>query len=102
MRHNGTLTSEKDIERAACFFVRKAGGECFKFLPFMVNGLPDRIILLPGGRAAFAEFKSSGRKPTPLQRLRLDRLAALGFPAFVIHDEKTLNDLKQWIISQIL
>lgn len=101
MRQNG-ITSEKDLERAASFFVRKAGGECFKFLPFMVNGLPDRIVLMPGGHAAFVEFKSSGRKPTPLQRLRLDRLHALGFPTFVVHDSITLNDLKTWIIDQIL
>lgn len=101
MRQIG-IASEKDLERAACFFVRQACGECFKFLPFMVNGLPDRLVLLPGGRAAFVEFKSSGRKPTPLQQLRLDRLHALGFATFVVHDSITLNSLKEWIINQIL
>ncbi|MCM1555797.1 MAG: VRR-NUC domain-containing protein [Bacteroides sp.] len=93
------ITSEKDLERAACFLARQAGGECFKFLPFMVNGLPDRIVLLPGGRAAFVEFKSTGRKPTPLQQIRLDRLHTLGFPVFVVHDETTLNTLKEWMIQ---
>lgn len=102
MRQNDSLTSEKDLERAACFFIRQAGGECFKFLPFMVNGLPDRLALLPGGHAAFVEFKSSGRKPTPLQQLRLDRLRSLGFATFVVHDSQTLNALKKWIIDRML
>lgn len=43
------------------------------------NGWPDRLVLLPGGRAGMLELKKPGDEPRPLQHERLERLADLGF-----------------------
>ena len=46
--------------------------------------MPDRIILLPNGKMAFAELKVPGKKPRPLQEARHNLLRRLGFKVYVI------------------
>jgi len=43
---------------------------------------PDRLILLPGGKPVFFEFKRSGGKPRPSQAYEHERLRARGFPVY--------------------
>ena len=45
------LTLEKDVERALVRLVRQHGGLCLKWICPGWGGVPDRILLLPGGRA---------------------------------------------------
>ncbi len=42
---------------------------------------PDRLVLLPGATAVFAELKRPGEKPRPDQLRALKRLTDLGFLA---------------------
>ena len=42
------------------------------------------LILLPGGKFAFAELKAPGKNLRPLQALRKRQLEKLGFRVFVI------------------
>lgn len=58
---------------------RAEGWRVYKFVSPGTAGVPDRLILLPGGRAVFAELKAPGKKPRPLQLLRQEQIAALGF-----------------------
>lgn len=75
---------EKDIERKLVSAVRAAGGLAPKWVAPGLDGVPDRIILLPGGRIAFAELKAPGGKPRPLQEVRIGQLRKLGFRVYVI------------------
>lgn len=75
---------EKQIEQRLVQEVKKRGGICPKFTSPGFAGMPDRLILLPGGRLAFAELKAPGEKPRPLQRARHRLLRRLGFQVFVI------------------
>lgn len=77
---------EKTIERKLTDAVRAAGGICPKLVCPGMNGMPDRLILLPGGRVAFAEIKAPGKKPRPLQLSRHRLLEKLGFAVFVPDD----------------
>ncbi len=77
---------EKQVEQKLVQAVRRAGGLCPKLVSPGTDGLPDRLVLLPGGRLGFVEVKAPGRKPRPLQLHRLDRLRALGFRVFVLDD----------------
>lgn len=70
---------EAKIERALVEGVKSLGGVAIKIAPVSFVGLPDRLILLPGGIAAFVELKSPGQTPTPRQNWWLRRLSALGF-----------------------
>ncbi|WP_268872459.1 VRR-NUC domain-containing protein [Megasphaera hutchinsoni] len=56
-----------------------------------VDGLPDRLILLPGGKAGFVELKAKGKKPRALQVKRMNDLRALGFTVFVVDDKERIG-----------
>ncbi|MDR1705185.1 MAG: VRR-NUC domain-containing protein [Clostridiales bacterium] len=85
------MGSEKALERKLREAVKKAGGLAVKLTPVGLTGMPDRLILLPGGRVAFAEIKSAGKKPTALQQTRIAALRVLGFTAAVIDGEERLK-----------
>lgn len=75
---------EKKIEQKLLKAVRQSGGLCPKFVSPGTAGMPDRIILLPGGHLAFAEVKAPGEKPRRLQERRHRQLRDLGFRVFVL------------------
>jgi len=91
------VDSEKVIEKRLNTEVKSLGGWSLKLLCQFVTGLPDRLVLLPGGVIFFAEIKSTGKKPTAAQRLVHERIRRLGFTVYVIDSleqlNKTLNTL---------
>jgi hypothetical protein len=46
---------------------------------FGTSGWPDFLLLFPGGKVWFCEFKMPGQKPTELQRTRMCELRIRGF-----------------------
>jgi hypothetical protein len=74
----GNALLEKEIEEKLRRSVKKAGGRAYKFLSPGNAGVPDRLIVLPGGQVVFVELKRRGRKPEPLQRIQIERLRKLG------------------------
>ena len=83
--------SEKTLERRLVAEVRRLGGMAVKQTAQYHRGLPDRIVLMPHGLAYFAELKSTGRKPTDLQRTTIAELRGLGFTAAVIDGTEGLD-----------
>ena len=75
---------EKAIEQHLVKAVRENGGMCPKFVSPGYSGMPDRIVLMPGGRMAFVKVKAPGMRPRPLQAARHAELRRLGFPVFVL------------------
>lgn len=84
---------EKDIERKLVRAVRAAGGLAPKWVSPGLDGVPDRIILFPGGRIAFAELKAPGKKPRPLQEKRIGQFRCLGFRVYVIDSEEQIEQI---------
>lgn len=75
---------ENEIERKLTLQAKKMGGMAVKFVSPGLDGVPDRIVLLPGRKIAFVELKAPGKKPRPLQVKRMRQLKALGFPVYVV------------------
>ncbi len=75
---------EKTIEQKLKIAVRGVGGIAPKFVSPGLDGVPDRLILLPGGHMAFAEVKVPGMRLRPLQVKRKRQLESLGFRVYVI------------------
>lgn len=92
------MKSEKQIEAALANEVKKHGGITPKFTSPGFAGMPDRIILLPGGRMAFAELKAPGKKPRRLQTARHQLLRRLGFRVYVIDSTEQIGG----VIDEIL
>ena len=76
--------NEKLLERKLTKAVKQMGGLCLKFVSPGFDGVPDRIILLPGRRIGFAEIKTTGEKPRALQMRRKRQIEKLGFRVFVL------------------
>ena len=75
---------EKTIEQKLTLAVKVTRGIPLKLIAASFDGMPDRLILLPGGRIAFAELKAPGKPLRPLQLQRKRQLEALGFRVYVI------------------
>jgi hypothetical protein len=75
---------EKSVEQALKKAVRERGGLAPKFVSPGLPGVPDRIVLIPGGRMAFVEVKAPGKHMRPLQGKRKRQLEALGFRVYII------------------
>lgn len=72
---------------------KKAGGIAPKFVSPSFAGMPDRLILLPDGKFAFAELKAPGESPRPLQKARHRLLRSLGFRVYVIDSVEQIGGM---------
>lgn len=84
---------EKAIEQKLTFAVISAGGIAPKFVSPCFDGMPDRIVLLPGGRVAFVEVKAPGEQPRPLQLARHRLLRGLGFKVYVLDGVEQIQQI---------
>ena len=93
------MLQEREIEKALVTAVKQKGGICPKWVSPGCAGVPDRIVLMPKGRAAFVEVKRKGEKPRPLQEYRHRQLRALGFKVYVLDDIKNIKQILKEVIE---
>lgn len=84
---------EKNIEKELRQAVIKNGGLCLKFVSPSMAGVPDRLVLMPYGKLGFVEVKQKGKKPRPLQLMRLKQLTKLGYPCFVLDEVEQIGGI---------
>ena len=75
---------ERQIEQKLVKAVKTAGGIAPKLTSPGFDGMPDRMVLMPGGCIGFVEVKAPGEKPRPLQLSRHRLLRRLGFKVYVL------------------
>ena len=78
---------ESRIEQLLVRLVRTAGGTTFKFNSVGNDGVPDRIVVMPGGRIYFVELKTVTGRPSKLQLAQGARLRRLGCSFRVLYGE---------------
>ncbi|RUT66821.1 nuclease [Morganella morganii] len=83
---------EDVIERHLVNEMKKVGGIAYKFVSPGRRAVPDRLVLLPGGKVIFVECKAPGEKPRPDQLREHARLFALGHQVIVL-DSKDLTGI---------
>ena len=72
---------------------KKRGGMALKFVSPGMNGVPDRIVLMPGGKLAFVELKAPGKAPRALQEKRIRQLRRLGFSVYVLDGTERIGGI---------
>ena len=70
---------EKDIEKKLRIGIKGIGGLCLKWVSPGYTGVPDRMILLPGGIIRFAELKAPGKTERKRQIVVQRILRRMGF-----------------------
>ena len=85
---------EKELEADLVHEIKALGGLCLKWTSPSASGVPDRIILLPGGQVAFAELKRPrGYRIEPLQKYWAEKLENMGFKHYFIRTESNLQQM---------
>jgi len=75
---------EKNVEQQLVRAVKAMGGFSPKLVSPGTDGMPDRLVLFPGGKLAFVEIKAPGMQMRPLQVRRKGQLEALGFRVYCV------------------
>ena len=84
--------AERDLERRLRDQLRRAGCLPLKFESPGYTGVPDRIVLIPGGRIVLGEMKAPGEKERPRQVYVQGLLRRLGFTVFSAVDSREKID----------
>lgn len=84
---------ERQVEQKLVRAVKARGGICPKFVSPGFDGMPDRIVLLPGKHFGFVEVKASGEVPRPLQVYRHRLMKRLGFQVYVLDDPEKIGGI---------
>ena len=79
---------EKAIEQKLRKGIMAIGGLCLKWESPGFTGVPDRIILLPGGCVFFVETKAPGKKERKRQEYVHNQLRTLGFTVYATVDSE--------------
>ena len=90
---------ESTIEKHLVKTVRQSGGLAIKLVSPGWAGIPDRLILMPGGKLAFVELKSPGHSLRPLQVRRKRQLEALGFSVYCIDQREQIGGVLDEVCS---
>ena len=91
---------EKTVEKELCDRVKNdLGGWALKFVSPGQNGVPDRIVLLPGGRVVFVETKAPGKKLRKLQDYVCGLITRLGFTVLRIDTKEKVDEFVREVIG---
>lgn len=90
------MTRETSIEFHLRKQVKAAGGYCIKLSPIGMVGIPDRLVLLPGGRVVFVECKKPRNAVVArLQAWWKDELVKLGFRHEYVFTREDVDQLME-------
>lgn len=93
---------EKDIERYLRGCVKALGGWCLKLVCPGFTGMPDRLILLPGGSICFVELKRPGQQERQRQKFVQARLRRMGFVVFSsVDSRRKAEDAACWCAAKL-
>ena len=85
------LRRERDIEKRFKKAVAKAGGVSYKWSSPGRRGVPDQVVLFPGGKVGFVEIKRPGGQATRLQAYVGEALVELGFVWVVVSCDNEID-----------
>lgn len=76
---------------------RRLKGRMYKLLPGITKGIPDRLVLLPGGRIFLVELKAEDGEASPAQKNLHRQMAELGTDVVMLTGRP---EVEAWIADQ--
>lgn len=72
------MMRESEIEKRMGQMIKKRGGLYYKFVSPSNPGVPDRIVITPGGRIIFVELKTEIGKLANIQKWQIEQMRNRG------------------------
>lgn len=85
---------ESEIEKRLRDRVKQMGGRAYKFVSPGNDGVPDRIIIMPGRQPIFVELKTETGRLSALQKVQIERLKNLGQDVRILYG---LDDVRDFL-----
>lgn len=90
---------EKKLEAKLRNKIKEAGGLALKFSSTSFTGIPDRLVLMPGGHIFFCELKNGNKGILSARQVVVHKvLAGLGFKVYVVSNEIELQNFLKCLI----
>lgn len=86
---------ESALERRLVREVERIGGKAPKWTSPGNRGVPDRLVILPGGRTVYVEMKAPGKPLEPLQEKWAKTLRNLGHEVYKIDSVEGIEQFIQ-------
>ena len=93
---------ERTVEQHLVHGLEQIGVPCEKFIPDHRRGMPDRLVLLPGGRVIWVELKTDGGALSAVQLVVHRKLEKLGQIVKVVWSIEEADKLIEEIKSTYL
>ena len=93
--------TEKNIEARLVREVRKRGGLTYKFVSPGAAGVPDRIIIAPGGQIWFVELKTDTGHLSRMQTYQIGLLERVGCKVAVTYGLDSVLTLLGVIFGEV-
>lgn len=92
--------SESSIEKKLRVMLLERGALCLKFVSPGNSGVPDRLVVLPGGRVVFTELKASDGSLSALQEWQIGRLRDLGAEVRVLRGAAQVREFVEEVLPR--
>lgn len=83
---------EAEIEKILVTGIKRLGGRAYKWVSPGNDGVPDRIVILPGQAPIFVELKAEAGRLTALQKVQIKRLQDMGQDVEVLYGLDKVKD----------
>lgn len=84
---------ESQLEKTFRRRIRILGGMVVQLMP-TVAGIPDRLVLMPGGRMYLVELKTRTGRLSPVQREWHRKVGLIGVPVVTLYG---LGEVVKWV-----
>lgn len=92
-----TSPSEKYLEGKLRKEIKKRHGLALKFTSPGTDGVPDRLIIMPGDKLYLVEMKCPEGEISPIQQAMQGLIKIIGTPVHNIFDESELSKFLEFI-----
>lgn len=93
---------ESTIEARLVREVKKRGGLCYKFTSPGNPGVPDRIVILPGGTTVYVELKTEIGRLAKIQKWQIEELRKRGADVRVLKGmDQVMNFLEEVMPNEV-
>lgn len=88
---------EADLEARLVRGVKAVGGVAYKFVSPGSVGVPDRLVVLPGGKIVFVELKAEDGRLSRMQVYQNAQLRGLGADVRVVKGAAGVEEFLDWL-----